>query len=193
VNAERSKAVLFFTRRAKAGETVQHFNRHEIIEKLTPVVENTAMRYNLIPIEISLEKENAHWFLRIFIYSNDHPVSHQDCENLTRGLDSFLDELMPFKYYLEVSSPGLDRKIKSEREYLIFKGSQAVLKLKEPIDKEEEILVGKKTEKVGGERKIRVKILDYNPGFGLKILKLNTNKEYIIKLENITSARLEEK
>ncbi len=172
---------------------MQHFNRHEIIEQLTPVVENTAMRYNLIPIEISLEKENANWFLRIFIYSADHPVSLQDCENLTRGLDNFLDELMPFKYYLEVSSPGLDRKIKSEKEYLIFRGKQAVLKLKEPVDSEKEVLAGKKVQKIGGEKKIEVKILDYNPGTGLKILKLNTNKEYTIKLENITSAQLEEK
>ena len=36
----------------------EHFNKKEIIEKLLPVVENTAMRYNLIPLEVSLEKEN---------------------------------------------------------------------------------------------------------------------------------------
>jgi len=73
-----------------------------------PVIENTAMRYNLIPLEVSFEKESGHWFLRIFIYSSDHPVNHSDCEHITRGLGDLLDELIPFKYYLEVSSPGLD-------------------------------------------------------------------------------------
>ena len=106
----------------------EHFNKKEILEKLVPVVENTAMRYNIIPLEVSLEKENAHWFLRIFIYSPDHPVSHQDCENITRGLGDFLDELIPFKYYLEVSSPGLNRKMKSTREYVIFKGKNIIVK-----------------------------------------------------------------
>ena len=33
-----------------------------------------------------------------------------------------MDELIPVKYYLEVSSPGLERKFKSDKEFLIFKG-----------------------------------------------------------------------
>ena len=36
----------------------QEINRHEIIEKITPLIENTAMRYDLIPIEIDFSKEN---------------------------------------------------------------------------------------------------------------------------------------
>ena len=45
----------------------EHLNRREIIEAITPVIENTAMRYNLIPIEVELEKESGNWFLRIYI------------------------------------------------------------------------------------------------------------------------------
>ena len=36
----------------------QELNRHEILEKITPLIENTAMRYNLIPVEIDFVKEN---------------------------------------------------------------------------------------------------------------------------------------
>ena len=97
----------------------QQFNKKQVIEKIMPVIENTAMRHNLIPLEVSFEKENGHWFLRIFIYSTDHPVNHNDCEHMTRGLGDLLDELIPFKYYLEVSSPGLERRLKSPKEYLI--------------------------------------------------------------------------
>ena len=42
-------------------------NKRELIETITPVVENTAMRYGLIPLEILLERENNRQFLRIFI------------------------------------------------------------------------------------------------------------------------------
>ena len=109
-------------------------NKRELIETITPVIENTAMRYGLIPLEILFERENNRQFLRIFIYSPDHNVSHLDCENMSRGLGDMLDELIPFKYFLEVSSPGLDRKFKSEKEYIIFKGHDVIIKLKNSVE-----------------------------------------------------------
>lgn len=170
----------------------EHLNRKEIIEKLTPVVENTAMRYDIIPLEISLEKEGEYWFLRIFIYSPNHPVNHKDCENITRGLGDYLDELIPFKYYLEISSPGLDRKLKTEREYVIFKGKNVIVKVKEPIDEAVEIKVKNKIQHIGAEKKFEAQILDYQKGFGLKILKQNTQKEHIIALDNLFSVKLDD-
>ena len=131
-------------------------NKRELIETITPVIENTAMRYGLIPLEILLERENNRQFLRIFIYSPDHNVSHLDCENMSRGLGDMLDELIPFKYFLEVSSPGLDRKFKSEKEYIIFKGHEVIIKLKNSVE--------------GIEPKtFEAKLLDYNEAFGVKI------------------------
>lgn len=168
----------------------EHLNRHEIIAEITPVIENTAMRYNLIPIEIDLEKESGQWFLRIYVFCTERPVNIDDCENLSRGLDDMLDELILFKYHLEISSPGLFRKIKSEKEYVIFKGKKVVLKLLEAVDAEVEIQVKNKKVKAGGEKKIEGRILDYQKGIGLKILKLNTNTEHTIPLENITFAQL---
>ena len=100
-------------------------NKSEILKNITPLIENASMKLNLIPIEISFEKENGKWFLRIFIYKNDGTVSLDDCENLTRALNTHLDELIDVKYYLEVSSPGLDRKLKSSREYVIFRGKKS--------------------------------------------------------------------
>lgn len=155
----------------------EHFNKKEILEKITPVIENTAMRYNLIPIEISFEKENGHWFLRIFIYSNDHPVNHKDCENITRSIGDMLDELIPFKYYLEVSSPGLDKKLKSKREYEIFKGHNVIIKVKTPI---EENL----------NKTFTAKLVDYNDSFGLKVFVYDLEKEFEISLDNIFTVRL---
>ena len=116
----------------------QDVNRHEIIEKITPLVENTAMRYNLIPVEIEFVKENHRWFLRIYIYSYDKDITLEDCEKMTRSLNEFLDELIPVKYYLEVSSPGLEMKFKSDKEFLIFKGRRISLKLKQPLEGETE-------------------------------------------------------
>ena len=157
---------------------MRDFNKREIIQTITPVIENTAMRYGLIPLEIALEKENNRWFLRIYIYSSSHSVSHLDCENLSRGIDDMLDELIPFKYYLEVSSPGLDRKFKSEKEYIIFKGHDVIIKLKNSAEGIE-------------EKTLNALLLDYNESFGVKI-KYN-NQEYIIPMEKIHYTKLNDK
>ena len=68
------------------------------MEKLEPLVDNTLMRYGLIPVETELVKENHKWFLRIFIYSTEREVNLDDCEKVSRSLNDFLDELIPFKY-----------------------------------------------------------------------------------------------
>lgn len=152
-------------------------NRAEVLKKITPLIENAAMKLNLIPIEISFEKENGRWFLRIFIYKSDETVSHSDCENLTRALYLSLDELIDVKYYLEVSSPGLDRKLKSSREYLIFKGKKAKIKLKRLIDGT--------TEKV-----FNIKIGDYNGNDTLTVERLDDGQKFDIKEEDISSVKL---
>ena len=112
----------------------QDINRFEILEKITPLIENTAVRFNLVPIEIEFVKENHRWFLRIYLYSYDHDITLDDCEKVSRSLSDFLEELIPFKYYLEVSTPGIERKLKSDKEYLIFRGKDINLKLREAVD-----------------------------------------------------------
>lgn len=157
---------------------MKEFNKKNVIETITPVIENTAMRYGLIPLEVSLERENNRHFLRIYIYSSDHDVSHLDCENMSRGLGDMLDELIPFKYYLEVSSPGLDRRFKSEKEYIIFKNHDVTIKLKNSIDG-----INAKT--------FNAKLLDYNESFGIKIKY--ENQEFIIPMEKIHATKLNDK
>ena len=155
----------------------QEINRHEILEKINPLVENTAMRFGFIPVETEFVRENHRWFLRIYLYSNEKDISLDDCENITRSLSDFLDELIPVKYYLEVSSPGLERKFKSEKEFLIFKGRRISVKLKQALDGE--------TEKI-----FKGEILDYDTNSGLKFFRFDDGKELLIEKNNIQSAKL---
>ncbi len=153
------------------------YNRKEILDNITPIIENTAMRCGVIPIEIELVKESSHWFLRVYLYSNDHDISIDDCEKVSRGLDNLLDDLIPFKYYLEISSPGIEKKLKSEKEYIIFKGKSITLKLKKPLFENE-------------DKTFVCKIVDYNSNEGVTIHRFMDKKDYTIKLEDISSANL---
>ncbi len=153
-------------------------SKKELIQTITPVVENTAMRYGLIPLEINLEKENGRNFLRIYIYSTDHDVSHLDCEKMSRGLGDMLDDLIPFKYYLEISSPGLDRKFKSAQEYIIFKNHDVIVKLKNKIENiDQKVLEGR--------------LIDYNDSFGIKLEY--ENQILTIKTDDIQYTKLNDK
>ena len=155
----------------------QEVNRSEVLNTITPLIENTAMRFNLIPIEIDFSKENHRWFLRIFLYSKERSITLEDCEKVTRSLEDFLEELIPVKYYLEVSSPGLERKFKSEKEFIIFKGKRISIKLKEP-------LIGE-TEKI-----FKGEINDYDMNEGLTFFRFDDGAEIQIPKENIQSAKL---
>jgi ribosome maturation factor RimP len=73
--------------------------------------------------------------LRVFI---DKPagVTHEDCEQVSREVSTILDIEDPIKgaYVLEVSSPGLDRKLRGAADYERFKGSLLKLQTLEPVN-----------------------------------------------------------
>ena len=152
-------------------------NRFEIIEKITPLIENTLMRYDLIPLEIDFQKENHRWFLRIFIYSYSRAVTLDDCEHVSRSLEDFLDEFIPVKYFLEISSPGLDRKLKSLKEFVIFTGKLAEIKFNTIIMPD-------------GSKKIKARIIDAQPDGEIKLENIETNEIMNVKYSDIQSAKL---
>lgn len=83
-------------------------------EKLRPVIEE--MGYELV--EVSYEKENGGMSL-IFTINKDGGVTVDDCEIVNKKIDPILDEINPTDdkpYTLVVSSPGLDRPLKTDRD-----------------------------------------------------------------------------
>lgn len=66
----------------------------------------------------------------------DGGVGIDKCEEFSRAVEVVLDneDIIDKEYSLEVSSPGVDRKLKSEREFLYYKGREVEVKLYAPID-----------------------------------------------------------
>lgn len=105
--------------------------QQEIMELAAPVVE--ALNYELVDVEFV--KEGANWYLRIYI---DKPggISIDDCQAVSEQISDILDEKDPIEqsYYLEVSSPGLERPLKTERDFIKYKGELVEVKVYQPID-----------------------------------------------------------
>ncbi|MCL1849749.1 MAG: ribosome maturation factor RimP [Clostridiales bacterium] len=88
-------------------------------------------------VDLELVKEGANWYLRYFIehLSLDEQVSIDDCQKASELLSDWLDEHdpIPQAYFLEVSSPGIERPIKKEADFLRFQGSLVQVNTYKPV------------------------------------------------------------
>ncbi len=88
--------------------------QRELIDLLEPVVEDEGLEL----VDLEYKKEGKRWVLRVFIDGPDG-ISHNECVRVTRALEPVLEEKdpIPHQYVLEVSSPGLDRPLKTDRDF----------------------------------------------------------------------------
>lgn len=82
---------------------------------LTPVIEQLGP-FEVVDVEYV--KEGSNWYLRVYA-DKEGGIAIDDCELISRAIDPVLDEkdLIPDAYILEVSSPGLTRALRKERDY----------------------------------------------------------------------------
>lgn len=101
-----------------------------LIDKLTSLIEPiaTTLGYELYHIEYV--KEQGEYYLRIYI---DKPegISLEDCEKVSRKTSELLDEVDPItdSYYLEVSSPGIERILYNDKHLQKYINNNIVIKL----------------------------------------------------------------
>lgn len=102
-----------------------------VTELVQPIVEKN--NYDLVDVEFV--KEGANRFLRIYI---DKPggITIDDCQVVSQELSDRLDVTDPIEqaYFLEVSSPGLERPLKKDKDFERYKGEIVEIKLFQPID-----------------------------------------------------------
>jgi len=96
-----------------------------------PIVEKAGCEL----VDVEYVKEGGSWILRIII-DKDGGVSHEDCERVSQPLNDLLDEKDPIShpYYLEVSSPGLERRLKRPRDYERAIGEPVEIRLFSAVD-----------------------------------------------------------
>ena len=105
------------------------------LDHVRAIVDRVAVSQGVEVVETELLGGGKARMLRIFI---DKPegITHEDCANLSREVGTILDveDAIPGSYTLEVSSPGLDRKLFKAADYERFQGSRVKLTTREPVD-----------------------------------------------------------
>ena len=157
----------------------------QLIDRIRDVAERVARSYNLEIFDVQFRRESGGWVLRVFLDvpgSGETPApadaspTIEDCERVSRDVSAILDveETIDQSYILEVSSPGLDRPLRSAADYRRFAGRLAKIVVSRPVDRQTHF-----EGRLGGLENDSI-VIETTPG-----------KRQLIPLALVTRARLE--
>jgi len=104
-------------------------------ELVTPIIEEG----NFELVDVEYVKEGVNWYLRVYA-DKEGGINIDDCVFISRALEQKLDEenFLEDAYILEVSSPGLGRALKKDKDFKRSLGEEVEIKLYKAIDKQKE-------------------------------------------------------
>ena len=105
------------------------------LSKIRSLVEPAAGALGYELVDVRFVNELGRWTLRLMI-DKEGGVSVGDCQKMTRDVETLLDveEVVSGPYFLEVSSPGLERPLKKEADFVRYTGRMVSVKTREPIE-----------------------------------------------------------
>ncbi|OGQ86155.1 MAG: ribosome maturation factor [Deltaproteobacteria bacterium RIFOXYD12_FULL_56_24] len=106
-----------------------------LVRRLTQLALPVVADFGCELVELQFKREAPGWLLRLII-DKENGVGIDDCSRISREFAHLLEVEDPIEqaYSLEVSSPGLDRPLKTERDFVRCRGKKAKVVLREPID-----------------------------------------------------------
>ena len=110
-------------------------NAKNIAETVQEFVQPVINQLGYYVWDVEYVKEGSEWYLRITIDSEDG-ITIDDCETVHRAIDPVIDEHDPIEnaYHLEVSSPGIERVLRTAEHIEAWAGEEVEAKLFAPID-----------------------------------------------------------
>ena len=146
----------------------------ELLRKIEDIVSPTVVGMGYELVRVAMSKGGT---LQIMIEPADgRPMDVEDCATLSRALSAVLDveDPIPSAYTLEVSSPGIDRPLTREKDYVRWAGHVARVETTQPIE---------------GRRRFKGTLLSLENG--TVRLKLDDGTETDVPLSQISRAKLE--
>jgi ribosome maturation factor RimP len=130
-------------------------------------------------VQVECLKMKARWLVRIYMDREEGGVTVDDCALISNQLGDLLDvhDVPPGPYTLEVSSPGLDRPLHRDKDFLKYRGARISLRLEGKIE---------------GRRHFRGELVDYEDADGGKVLVVKADGQtFRIPREAVVKANLE--
>jgi ribosome maturation factor RimP len=146
----------------------------EAFNKIKALAEDLLQEEKMELADLELLREGRGWVLRLFI-DKSGGITLDDCASISRQIGDQLEveDLIPFRYTLEVSSPGLDRPLKKDQDFLRHIGNQIQVITRSPWE---------------GRSFFKGKMLDYQVSGALSLAE--KEKVWEIPVSLIAKARL---
>ena len=111
----------------------------DLTRVIEPACQKLAEQHGFELVDVEYVKEGGSWYLRAYI---DKPggITVNDCEAVSRAFSDKLDEndFIEDSYIMEISSPGLDRPLKKEKDFARSMGKLVEIRTYRPIEKQKE-------------------------------------------------------
>ena len=149
----------------------------QVVNTTEELVRQILEEKNLELVDIEYVKEGKNWFLRVFI-DKEGGIDITECGEVSEQLSEKLDEVDPIKeaYFLEVSSPGVERPLKTVEDFAKSVSKNVYVKLFEPIN---------------GEKAYEGILLSFSNNIATIEYKVKTRKQQVeIPYDKIAKARL---
>lgn len=111
--------------------------RDDVVVKVIEVSRDALAAAGFALVDLEYVQSGGAWVLRFFVErTDDTPVTIADCQTVSRLLDPLLDtaDIVPGAYVLEVSSPGIDRRIRWADDFRRFAGEEVQMQFLSPYE-----------------------------------------------------------
>lgn len=109
-------------------------DREKLALKIEEIIKQDVLSLGLELVDAEYVQDGAYFYLRIYVEKSEGEISLEDCAKLSNTIEEKVDAVIEDKFFLEVSSPGLERPLKKEKDFIRFTGEKVKLILKNKID-----------------------------------------------------------
>jgi ribosome maturation factor RimP len=107
----------------------------EIVDRVRAMADPILVNEGMELVDVEYRRESRGWVLRLYL-DKEGGVTLDDCTRISQEVGRSLDveDIIQTPYTLEVSSPGITRRLKTERDFVKYRGSLIKVKTVNPID-----------------------------------------------------------
>lgn len=104
------------------------------LPKLEKIVVPAVEEFGLSLVDLEFVQEGGYLYVRVYVEKEDGDITLEDCAKLSQKIDEPVDMLIDHKFFLEVSSPGVERPLKKEKDFVRFSGEKIQVSLKRKLN-----------------------------------------------------------
>ena len=106
----------------------------QILDEFEKKIEPHLKEMNLELADLEYVRDGGYNYLRVYVEKLDRTTTLDDCIDFSREIDGIADELIEEKFFLEVSTPGVERRLRKPKDFVRFLGERINVQAKSNIE-----------------------------------------------------------